>query len=197
MNVCWSSARSASCSRVRRTCAFASRSAPRRIATCRSSAVNVHALVVDLDRQRAGRDERERGNDRAGVLVDAGRQLVVEEARRGRNRPAARRSGCVRRLPWPTTLGRCADPKRRRPARGNDRRRGRDRSARFARVHRARPCAAAGSVGRVEERGRARRGRASRAGCSRWRRGRCSAPRFHLVSMSFRIDVWSCTWCDT
>ena len=81
MNVCWSSTRSASCSAVEPRRSRSHRGgAPRAIATRSSSAVSVHASPSTSTDSGRGRMNGERGHDRAGVLVDPGGQLVVEEA---------------------------------------------------------------------------------------------------------------------
>ena len=193
MNVCWSSTRSASCSVASVTLAVGVGAAPR---VDRDPAVvgasSVHVVAVDLDRRAGGADERQRGTIASACSSMRAGSSSSKNSSGSRSVRGAVDPACVRRLTWPTTLGRRADPQRRRLARGHDRVGGRDRAAGLARragAELARPRAAS-AVRRTRA---GRRGRASRAGRSRSRRGTSVAPRFHFVSISFRIDVWSCT----
>jgi len=190
MTVCWSSTRSASCSRPSFTRAFASGRAPRAMTTRSSSAVSVHGWPSTLDLERTGLHERERGDDARRVLVPmrAGRSSAKNRSGSSSARGASTRLRTS--TPTPTTLGRRADAKRRRrlagttaPAAG---------SARANPAYRFRSCAARargrfGKRGRTDEVERVEQVAGVRVPVGQRARG------FPLVSINFRIDVWSCT----
>ena len=197
MNVCWSYARSASCCGREphvRDGVVARAARDRRRGRRRTTASTRRRRP--RPRTVAARRTRARARMQSACASIAAGKLGAEERRRDRRRVPRRPECAYQRASCASRLRRCADAQRRRLARGHDRIRRRDRPARACPACTCRSRPRPGSAGGSANAGGPRRSSVSSrssALASRY----VSAPRFHLVSISLRIDVWSCTTCDT